>query len=144
MKTNVKVMGALAALFILITAFINVPKVSPGGTPEVKQAKAPQCPHVNNMLNCPVTISVTVYVNPNCANICATYTTVVNPGMNTLTCNGCGYCNVEVTVLDLGGIPLATPVTVDFVTTTGLLPNMPPCNANNITYNASMLTFDIM
>jgi hypothetical protein len=68
----------------------------------------------------------------------------VGPGSAyNINCNSCGpICNIEITVTEYDGIPIAS-TTVDMNSGPASLPTGPPCNATSIAYDSSTFNFVI-
>jgi len=92
---------------------------------------------IENQLGCSIKVNVVVYTNSasGCNLACNTSQSGIIISSNAtynILCTGCGVvCNIEVTVTDMNGSPITTPVTASFTSGAQSLPglNTAPCNA---------------
>ena len=110
-----------------------------------------QCGQVSNVIQCQVTVDITVYDTPpvGCTNVCTFITGVVIQPNSTyvIPCPGCGsLCNVSVTVTDIAGFTTGLPQTADWNTPNMSIPQAPGCNQtvnSDIDYNAFANEFKV-
>lgn len=92
---------------------------------------------VSNQLGCSIKVNIVVYGQPpaGCTSACNSSQSGITISSNTtynILCTGCGVvCNIEVTVTDMNGSPLAIPPIASFTSAAQTLPGSgtAPCNA---------------
>jgi hypothetical protein len=95
-------------------------------------------------LPCNATVDITIYDNsiPSCAGICATFIGMSLPagGVVPIPTGACpGFCNIEVTVTDISGIP-QIGYTADFITSVAI---SGPCGVGGLKYDTTATTFKL-